>query len=81
MHKNERELDERGRTWKLSWEAMRATGRFQTWYWMNNKWPNATRTMRWFYDHFIKATGICPGGLRIGKRISADTKPSTLGSA
>jgi len=52
MHKNERELDNRGRSWKLSWEAMRATGRFQTWYWMNDKWPQATRKMKWFVDHF-----------------------------
>jgi len=52
MHKNERELDERGRSWKLSWEAMRATGRFQTWYWMHDKWPQATRKMKWFVEHF-----------------------------
>ena len=52
MHKNERELDNRGRSWKLSWEAMRATGRFQTWYWMNDKWPLATRKMKWFVEHF-----------------------------
>jgi glycosyltransferase involved in cell wall biosynthesis len=52
MHKNERELDNRGRTWKLSWEAMRQTGRLQTWYWMNDKWPLATRKMKWFVEHF-----------------------------
>lgn len=52
MHKNERELDTHGRTWKLSYDAMRATGRFQTWYWMHDKWPKATRKMKWFVEHF-----------------------------
>ncbi len=57
MHKNERELDNRGRTWKLSWEAMRATGRYQTWFWMKNKWAKATRPMRWFVEHFWPIPG------------------------
>jgi hypothetical protein len=57
MHKNERELDERGRSWKLSWNAMRETGRFQTWYWMGDKWPLATRKMRWFVEHFWPIPG------------------------
>jgi hypothetical protein len=57
MHKNERELDNRGRSWRLSYEAMRATGRFQTWYWMNDKWPLATRKMKWFVDHFWPMPG------------------------
>ena len=52
MHKNERELDNRGRTWKLSWSAMRDTGRFQTNLWMNDLWPRATRKMEWLVDHF-----------------------------
>lgn len=52
MHKNERELDPNGRSWKLSWKAMRETGRFQTYYWMNDKWPKATRKMEWFVNHF-----------------------------
>jgi len=57
MHKNERELDSHGRTWKLSYEAMRETGRFQTWYWMHDKWPLATRKMRWFVEHFWPIPG------------------------
>lgn len=57
MHKNERELDNRGRTWKLSWQAMRDTGRFQTWYWMGDHWPKATRKMRWFVEHFWPIPG------------------------
>ena len=57
MHKNERELDNRGRTWKLSWQAMRETGRLQTWYWMNDKWPKATRNMKWFVEHFWPIPG------------------------
>jgi len=57
MHKNERELDSHGRTWKLSYEAMRETGRFQTWYWMNDRWPSATRKMRWFVEHFWPIPG------------------------
>jgi len=57
MHKNERELDNRGRTWKLSWQAMRDTGRYQTWYWMNDKWPKAKRTMKWFVEHFWPIPG------------------------
>lgn len=52
MHKSEREKDIHGRSWKLSYKAMRETGRFQTWYWMNDCWPKATRTMEWFVDHF-----------------------------
>lgn len=57
MHKNERELDSNGRTWKLSWNAMRETGRFQTWYWMLDKWPKATRKMKWFVEHFWPIPG------------------------
>jgi hypothetical protein len=57
MHKSEREKDEHGRTWKLSWQAMRETGRFQTWYWMMDKWPKATRKMRWFVEHFWPIPG------------------------
>lgn len=57
MHKNERELDDHGRTWKLSWQAMRDTGRYQTWYWMNDKWPPATRKMKWFVEHFWPIPG------------------------
>lgn len=57
MHKNERELDNRGRSWKLSWNAMRETGRFQTWYWMGDHWPKATRKMEWFVDHFWPIPG------------------------
>lgn len=52
MHKSERESDQHGRSWKLSWQRMRDGGRFQTWYWMNNKWPLATRKMEWFVEHF-----------------------------
>ena len=52
MHKNERELDNNSRSWKLSWKAMRETGRYQTWYWMEDKWPLATRNMEWFVAHF-----------------------------
>ena len=57
MHKSERETDEHGRSWKLSWQRMRDGGRFQTWYWMNNKWPLATRNMRWFVEHFWPIPG------------------------
>lgn len=57
MHKNERELDNRGRTWKLSWQAMRDTGRFQTWYWMHDKWPLAIRKMKWFVEYFWPIPG------------------------
>ena len=52
MHKSERERDNHGRTWKLSWQAMRETGRFQTYYWMSDLWPLATRKMEWFVEHF-----------------------------
>ncbi len=52
MHKNEQPRDVNGRTWKLSYKAMRETGRFQTWYWMNNKWPLRARDIEWFVDHF-----------------------------
>jgi GT2 family glycosyltransferase len=57
MHKNERELDNRGRSWKLSWQAMRDTGRFQTWVWMNDMWLGATRKMEWFVEHFWPIPG------------------------
>jgi hypothetical protein len=59
MHKNERELDNRGRSWKLSWEAMRATGRFQTYIWMNNRWSGIAkdRSIEWFVDHFSPIPG------------------------
>jgi len=52
MHKSERETDAHGRSWKLSWQAMRDGGRFQTYYWMNDKWPLATRKMKWFVEKF-----------------------------
>lgn len=52
MHKNERELDNNSRSWKLSWKAMRETGRYQTYYWMNDQWPLATRNMEWYVNHF-----------------------------
>jgi len=52
MHKNERELDNRGRSWKLSWQAMRDTGRFQTFVWMNNRWAGATKKIEDFVEHF-----------------------------
>lgn len=54
MHKNERELDDHGRGWKLSWNAMRETGRFQTHIWMNNRWSGIAkdRNIEWFVDHF-----------------------------
>jgi len=59
MHKNERELDNRGRSWKLSWNAMRETGRFQTYIWMNNLWSGIAkdRSIEWFVDHFWPMPG------------------------
>lgn len=57
MHKHEQPRDVRGRTWKLSYNAMRETGRFQTWYWMNNKWPFRTRSIESFVDHFWPIPG------------------------
>lgn len=59
MHKNERELDERGRTWKLSWQAMRDTGRFQTYIWMHDLWTGIAkgRGIEWFVNYFWPIPG------------------------
>jgi len=72
MHKNERELDSHGRTWKLSYDAMRATGRFQAWYWMMDKWPSATRKMRWFVEHFWPIPGWPENWEEEGKKYFSD---------
>ena len=74
MHKNERELDDHGRTWKLSYEAMRATGRFQTWYWMHDKWPKATRKMKWFVEHFWPIPTWIPNWEEDGERYYRENK-------
>jgi hypothetical protein len=37
--------------YKRQWEI--ETERFGTWYWMNDKWPLATRKMEWLVDRFM----------------------------
>jgi glycosyltransferase involved in cell wall biosynthesis len=57
VDKNENEKDARSRAFGLSFNAMRETGRFQTWYWTNDRWPLATRTFEWFVNHFSPIPG------------------------
>jgi len=42
--------DTHGRGYVLDLNAMRATERFGTWYWMNNQWPKATKKMEWLIE-------------------------------
>lgn len=48
---------ERKRTVKLNWNVMGSVAAYSTWYWMNNQWPQQTRTFEWFVDKFWPIPG------------------------
>ena len=46
------------RIWRrASKTAEKDTKRFHTWYWMNDQWPQATRTMKWLLEQFLPMSG------------------------
>lgn len=42
---------------RMSKAAQYATEQYGTWYWMNNKWPQQVRPMKWLIEKFLPMTG------------------------
>lgn len=58
LYKSEKERAKgHPRGYILTVSEMRAIERYGTWYWMNDKWPKATRKIKWLIDHFWPIAG------------------------